>query len=127
MNISDWLLLIAQMITGVCVCIPLVVKVCILVKECHQAKMWKPLLDLVLILMQEAELRFADGATRKEYVMAMIQTSAEYMNCPIDLSVLSEMIDGFCNFSYIVNPPDVVQKSDNGKMSKSGESAAKAK
>ncbi len=105
MGTSEWLQLIVQILSGIAVCIPLVVKLCKLVKECQQAKAWRPLLDLLMRLMQEAEVKFADGATRKEYVMAMVQTSAEYVNCPIDLSVLSDMIDGFCDFTKVVNPP----------------------
>ena len=32
-----------------------------------------------------------DGATRKEWVMVMVQTSAEYINYPVDTSALSTM------------------------------------
>lgn len=106
MSAYEWLQLIVQVLSGIAVCIPLVIKLCNLVKECQHAKAWKPLLDMMMRLMQEAEAKFEDGATRKEYVMAMIQTSAEYVSCPIDLSVLSNMIDAFCDFTKVVNPPE---------------------
>ena len=105
MEVLDWIHLILQVLAGIAVCIPLVIKLCNLVRECHQAKAWKPLLELLMVLMQQAELKFADGATRKEYVMAMIQASSEYLSCPIDMSVISKMIDDLCDFSYVVNPP----------------------
>ena len=55
--------------------------------------------------MEEAEQKFADGATRKEWVMAMVQTSAEYINYPVDTEALSKMIDSLCDMTKIVNPP----------------------
>lgn len=55
--------------------------------------------------MEEAEQKFADGATRKEWVLAMVQTSAEYINYPVDVEALSTMIDSLCGMTQIVNPP----------------------
>ena len=63
------------------------------------------MLGLVVDLMEEAEEKFTDGATRKEWVMAMVQTSAEYVNYPVDTEALSKMIDALCDMTKIVNPP----------------------
>ena len=41
--------------------------------------------------MEQAEEKCEDGATRKEWVMVMVQTSAEYINYPVDTSALSTM------------------------------------
>ena len=117
MSAYEWLQLIVQILSGIAVCIPLVVKLCSLVRECQQAKAWMPLLELTMKLMREAEVKFEDGATRKEYVLAMVQASAEYVSYPIDLAVLSNMIDALCYLTKVVNPPDenvVVE----GKLSK---------
>ena len=54
-------------------------------------------------LMEQAEKKFADGATRKEWVMAMVQTSAEYVQYPMDVQALSEMIDQLTNLTKNVN------------------------
>ena len=61
------------------------------------------MLSLLISLIEQAEVKFNDGATRKEWVMAMVQTSAEYINYPVDTQVLSTMIDTLCNMSKVVN------------------------
>ena len=68
--------LIVAILTGLCTCIPLAVKLVQYVRKATQEKNWSALLGLVVDLMEEAETKFADGATRKEWVMAMVQTSA---------------------------------------------------
>lgn len=73
------------------------------VKKATQEKNWNALLGLVINLMEQAEKKFTDGATRKEWVMAMVQTSAEYINYPIDNVALGKLIDTLCDMSKIVN------------------------
>ena len=57
-----------------------------------------------------AEKKFADGATRKEWVMAMVQTSAEYINYPVDIQALSDLIDNLCNLTKKVNSPETTNE-----------------
>ena len=64
------------------------------------------MLNLLISLMEQAEEKFEDGATRKEWVMVMVQTSAEYINYPVDTSALSTMIDTLCNMTKVVNAPE---------------------
>lgn len=97
--------IIVAVLTGLAAAIPLAVKLYQAVKAAVQEKNWTSLLGLVVDLMEEAETKFADGATRKEWVMAMVQTSAEYINYPVDTEALSEMIDALCDMTKIVNPP----------------------
>lgn len=97
--------IIVAVLTGLVTCIPLAVKLYQAVKGAVQEKNWTRLLALVVDLMEEAEAKFSDGATRKEWVMAMVQTSAEYINYPVDAEALSEMIDALCDMTKIVNPP----------------------
>ena len=97
--------IIVAVLTGLAAAIPLAVKLYQAVKAAVQEKNWTRLLGLVVDLMEEAETKFADGATRKEWVMAMVQTSAEYINYPVDTEALSEMIDALCDMTKIVNPP----------------------
>jgi len=95
--------LVVALLAGLATCIPLVLKLVQYVKKATQEKNWAGLLDLVMKLMEQAEKKFADGATRKEWVMAMVQTSAEYVQYPMDVTALSDMIDQLTNLTKNVN------------------------
>lgn len=105
MNTDQIVNLVVAVLTGLVACIPLAVKLVQYVQQATQEKNWGALLGLVVDLMEEAEVKFADGATRKEWVMAMVQTSAEYINYPLDTEALSELIDALCDMTKVVNPP----------------------
>lgn len=105
MNVDNIVSLIVAVLTGLAACIPLAVKLVQYVQKAAQEKNWSALLGLVVDLMQEAETKFSDGATRKEWVLAMVQTSAEYINYPIDTTALSELIDSLVDMTKIINPP----------------------
>ena len=55
------------------------------------------MLSFLISLMEQAEEKCEDGATRKEWVMVMVQTSAEYINYPVDTSVNTPLPDGHLN------------------------------
>ena len=95
--------IIVAVLAGIATCIPLVLKLVQYVKKATQEKNWAGLLDLVMKLIAQAEEKFKDGATRKEWVMAMVQTSAEYINYPLDTQALSEMIDELVKLTNKVN------------------------
>lgn len=95
--------IIVAVLAGLATCIPLVLKLVQYVKKATQEKNWATLLDLVMKLIAQAEEKFKDGATRKEWVMAMVQTSAEYINYPLDTQALSEMIDELVKLTNKVN------------------------
>ena len=101
---------VVAVLAGLATCIPLVVKLVQYVKKATQEKNWGGLLDLVMELMEQAEKKFADGATRKEWVMAMVQTSAEYINYPVDIQALSDLIDNLCNLTKKVNSPETTNE-----------------
>ena len=61
-----------SIISGLAICIPLMIKLVQYVQKSVQEKNWSPLLGLLIELMEQAEQKFADGATRKEWVMAMV-------------------------------------------------------
>lgn len=105
MNAEQIISLIVAVLTGLATCVPLAYKLVEYVKKATQEKNWAALLGLVVSLMEEAEQKFSDGATRKEWVMAMVQTSAEYINYPLDTEALSELIDALCDMTKVVNPP----------------------
>nr|DAT39455.1 MAG TPA: holin [Bacteriophage sp.] len=95
--------IIVAVLAGLATCIPLVLKLVQYVKKATQEKNWAGLLDLVMKLIAQAEEKFKDGATRKEWVMAMVQASAEYINYPLDTQALSEMIDELVKLTNKVN------------------------
>lgn len=103
MNTEQIIPLIVALLSGLATCIPLAYKLVQYVKKATQEKNWNALLGLVIDLMEQAEKKFTDGATRKEWVMAMVQTSAEYINYPVDSVALGELIDILCDMSKIVN------------------------
>lgn len=103
MNTEQIISLIVALLSGLATCIPLAYKLVQYVQKAAQEKNWNALLGLVIDLMEQAEKKFTDGATRKEWVMAMVQTSAEYINYPVDSVALGELIDTLCDMSKIVN------------------------
>lgn len=105
MNVEQIISVVVAILTGLAACIPLAAKLVQYVKQATQERNWGPLLGLVVDLMEEAEVKFADGATRKEWVLAMVQTSAEYVGYPMDIEALSNMIDALCDLTKTVNAP----------------------
>lgn len=99
--------IITSILSGLVVCIPLVVKLVQTTKSAVAEKNWSPLLGLVVDLMEQAETKFNEGATKKEWVMAMVQSSAEFINYPMDTNALSEMIDAICDMTKVINAPKV--------------------
>ena len=99
--------LVVALLTGVAAAIPLAMKLAQYIKQAIQEKNWGALLGLVVDLMEEAEQKFTDGATRKDWVMAMVQTSAEYINYPVDVEALSVMIDRLCDMTKVVNYQEI--------------------
>ena len=95
--------LIVAVLSGLAACIPLAVKLVQYVQKAVQEKNWGQLLGLVVDLMEEAETKFSEGATRKEWVMAMVQTSAEYIAYPIDTQALSDLIDSLIDMTNNIN------------------------
>ncbi len=107
MNAEQIISLIVAVLTGLATCIPLAYKLVQYVQKATQEKNWSRLLGLVVDLMEEAEQKFVDGATRKEWVIAMVQTSAEYINYPVDTEALGDLIDSLCDMTKIVNYKEI--------------------
>ena len=106
----DWVQIIKAILSGLAACIPLVIKLVQYVERPIKEKNWSPLLELIMSYMEEAEQKFGDGATRKEWVMAMTRNSGEHLNYDMDMQVLSDLIDRLWDMSNVVNPPvDVAQ------------------
>lgn len=102
---KEYIDLIVALLSGLAVCIPLVVKLVETVKAATREKNWPILMQMVMNLMKEAENLFEDGADRKMWCMGMIEASAHTVNFTIDMKVVAEMIDEICKTSKIVNAP----------------------
>lgn len=103
MDFEHILSLIVAILSGLATCIPLAYKLVQYVQKATKEKNWNALLGLVMSLMEQAEQKFEDGSTRKEWVMAMVQTSAEYINYNVDIVALSDLIDSLCEMTKVVN------------------------
>ncbi len=99
----EWINYAVSILSGLAIAIPLVVKLIEYVKKAIREKNWSQLIVMVMSYMKEAENKFDDGATRKEWVMAMIETSAKTINYDADMQVISALIDSLCNMTKVVN------------------------
>lgn len=115
MTPKDWVDLIVAILSGLAMGIPLVFGLITYVKKAIKEKNWDALIELVMSLMEEAEQMFADGATKKEWVMAMVMASADTINYDIDEVFLSDLIDRLCDMSNIVNAPTKITEESQEK------------
>ena len=94
-----------QILSGLIVLIPLVLNLIKYVQKASKEKNWNKLLSLIVDLMEEAETKFDKGADRKQWVLSMIEASADSINYDINIDEVSKMIDNLCSMTKIVNPP----------------------
>lgn len=107
----EWMQVIVPVLTGLAATIPLVIKLVEYVQKAMKEKNWNKLLDLLMGYMERAEDMFDNGADRKEWVMAMIKSSADTIDFEIDMNVVSDLIDSLCSMSKTVNARDVSVES----------------
>lgn len=106
----EWVQLLVSVLAGLATAIPLVVKLIEYVQKAVKERNWNRMLDLLMDLMEDAETKFETGAEKKEWVLAMIQTSADNINYDIDMTAISQLIDNLCDMSKIVNAPNKTQE-----------------
>nr|DAP05427.1 MAG TPA: holin [Caudoviricetes sp.] len=99
----EWVNVIVSILSGLAVAIPLVCKLVEYVKKAIEEKNWGQLVTLIMGYMEEAEKKFATGAEKKEWVMGMVESTAATINYPIDMEVVSALIDQLCSMSKVVN------------------------
>lgn len=99
----EWVNVIVSILSGLAVTIPLVCKLVEYVKKAIEEKNWGQLVTLIMGYMEEAEKKFATGAEKKEWVMGMVESTAATINYPIDMEVVSTLIDQLCSMSKVVN------------------------
>ncbi len=106
----DWVQIVVSVLSGLAVCIPLVVKLVQYVREAVNGKRWDAMLKLVITNMQEAETLFATGAERKQWCMRLLAGSAEsagFELTPEDVQKIGDMIDSLCAMAKTVNAEGV--------------------
>lgn len=101
----NWFNVILSILSGLVVVIPLVVELVKWVKKAVEEKNWQELLKLVTNLMEEAEIKFDNGADREEWCLMMVKASADTINYDIDLDQVRELIKSLCALSKVVNAP----------------------
>ena len=101
----EWLELFVKVLGGLAVIAPLVIELVKWVRKATEEKNWQELLKLVTNLMAEAELKFQEGAERKEWVLMCVKASADTINYKIDLEQVGDLIDSLVAMSKIVNAP----------------------
>lgn len=106
--------LIIEILSGLIIVIPLVLKLVEYVKKATIEKNWNNLIRLVMSLMATAEQKFDNGADRKEWVIAMVQASANTINYPISEKELSDLIDNLCALTKKVNV--AIKEEEKEKM-----------
>lgn len=117
----EWGNLILSILSALIVVIPLVNKLVETVQKYVKEKNWSVLMELLLDYMAEAESLYNSGAERKEYVLAMVEASAVFANCEVDIEVISKMIDTICAASKKINvgkttEPAAETVSDEGQV-----------
>ena len=102
----SWVDIVVSILSGLAVCIPLVVQLVNVVSASVKEKNWSQIVTIVLDLMKQAETLFAEGAARKAWVMAGVESAAKSINYNYDevaKQKVSDMIDAICATAKIVN------------------------
>ena len=102
----SWVDIVVSIMSGLAVCIPLVVKLVNVVSTYVKEKNWSQIVAIVLDLMKQAETLFAEGAARKAWVMAGVESAAKSIDYNYDevaKQKVSDMIDAICATAKIVN------------------------
>lgn len=103
----EWLEIIISILSGLAVTIPLAINLAKWIEKAIREKNWHNLITLVMNLMAEAEIKFDNGAERREWVLSMVEASANTINYPIDIEAVGNLIDDLCALSKKVNAPKV--------------------
>ena len=110
----SWVDIVLSIMSGLAVCIPLVVQLVNVVRASVKEKNWSQIVAIVLDLMKEAETLFSDGATKKAYVMASVESAAKSINYNYDevaKQKVSDMIDAICATAKVVNAEEVTENA----------------
>lgn len=100
---SFWLQAIISILSGLAVLIPMLITLVRFIKVAAKEKNWSQVMRLIMNLMAEAEEKFDDGPSRKDWVICELEAVAHTLNYDIDWEIISNMIDQICAVSKKVN------------------------
>lgn len=106
MEIVEWINVIISILSGIAVCVPLVISLISFVQKVANEKKWNILVSNVLQLMMNAEQDYEHGAAKKEYVMNAIKKIAIQIGYDFNEEAenkVSQMIDEICKMAKVVN------------------------
>ena len=103
----EWYEILVSILSGLAVTIPLVIQLVRYVEAATKEKNWGKVLDLVIDLMEQAEVQFDKGSDKKQWVLSMIEASANTLNYDIDLEQIGQLIDALCAMAKAVNAPKI--------------------
>lgn len=101
----EWYEIVAEILIGLSIITPLVIKLVQAISTSVREKNWTVLVDLVTNLMKEAEGKFSSGNERRDWVLVMVKASADTINFNVDMEQVGKLIDSLCAMSKVVNPP----------------------
>lgn len=102
----EWLNIVVSILSGLAVCIPLVVNLVTVVRDLIKEKNWAQLVKMAMTFMASAEDNFATGAEKKEWTMDSIKDAAKAIGYNYDAeaeSKMSDLIDSLCELSKQIN------------------------
>jgi hypothetical protein len=99
----EWYEIIISILSGIAACVPLVISLVSYIQKAAKEKNWSKLIVIVSNLMAEAETLYADGASKKDYVINSVLSVAKTIDYPVDKDVLGELIDNLTALSKKVN------------------------
>lgn len=102
----QWIDYAIAILSGLSVCIPLVIQLVKFVKQSIEEKNWAEMVKVVLSLMTQAEKLFIEGAAKKAWVMAEVRVAAQNINYNYDEVAekkVSDMIDAICEAAKEIN------------------------
>ena len=104
-NVVHIIVLVAEILLGVAIMIPLVKKLVEVSKQNIEQKNWYYFLDLILKDMEYAQDAYQDGKVRREMVLKLIEVNADAANYPLtesEKNQLASMIDSLVDMANIV-------------------------
>lgn len=99
----EWYEIIISILSGITMSIPIVITLVKYIVALYKEKNWSKLIAIVSNLMTEAENLYADGASKKEYVVNSVMSISKTIDYPIDKEMLSELIDNLAKLTNKVN------------------------
>ena len=101
----EWLKIILSNATTIATIIILVAKLVEYAQKVIKGKNWGEVLSVLMKYMDKAEKKFDNGADRKEWVLSMMEVSANTINFDVDMGKIGQLIDDLCSMSKKVNAP----------------------